>query len=145
MIFKEMPLVTLTYIDFILSRSSILRVYYVFKVAQNAISFLIAKTRIVEHRSIDVDRTWTYTRIYTPIKIFICLNNLSKKKRRKTNHRTKKRSRPTNYPIKHHFSNNHLSKLLFKNHKSRSAWVERSKLRCRNSLITSIYISTPFL
>lgn len=82
MIFKEMPLVTFTYIDFILSRSSILRVYYVFKVAQNAISFLIAKTRIVEHRSIDVDRTWTYTRIYTPIKIFICLNNLSKKKKK---------------------------------------------------------------
>lgn len=69
MIFEEMPLVTLTYIDFILSRPSILRVYYVFKLVQDAISFLIAKTRIVEHRSIDVDRT--RTRIHTPKKIFI--------------------------------------------------------------------------
>lgn len=31
--------------------------YYMFKLLQDAISFLIAKTRIVEYRSIDVDRT----------------------------------------------------------------------------------------
>lgn len=83
-----------------MSRPSILRVYYMFKLLQDAISFLIAKTRIVEHRSIDVDRTRTYARthahthankdIYPP-------GNLKKqsprkKKRRKTNHRT-------NYPV----------------------------------------------
>lgn len=57
-----------------MSRPSILRVYYMFKLLQDAISFLIAKTRIVEHRSIDVDRTRhtrARTRIHTPIKTFI--------------------------------------------------------------------------
>lgn len=47
-----------------MSRPSILRVYYMFKLLQDAISFLIAKTRIVEHRSIDVDRTGTYARTH---------------------------------------------------------------------------------